>query len=146
MHLLLGSNAFGFEETGEAIIALLDCLQAKSAVLVGYSLGARLALYLAEKHGHRLQTVVSISGSPGLSGEQNGLAGANHEAGMLLLWHPATHLQPCTNPLLFNSSTFKNKEEEEEEDNFFESSWYIFGKGKGARSMRSYREEGFKDF
>ena len=68
LSLLLGSDAFGFEETAEAIEALLEGLHAKDVVLVGYSLGARLALYLAEKHGHRLQTVVSISGSTGVKG------------------------------------------------------------------------------
>ena len=68
MLLLLGSDAFGFEETAEAIVGLLDGLNVKDVVVVGYSLGARLALYLAEKHGHRLGTVVSVSGSTGLKG------------------------------------------------------------------------------
>ena len=66
---LPGFNAFGWEQTAEAIMGLLDGLHVENALLVGYSLGARLALYLAEKHGHRFQTVVSISGSTGLSGE-----------------------------------------------------------------------------
>lgn len=66
--LSLGANTFGFEETAEAIVALLDGLPAKDVVMVGYSLGARLALYLAENHGHRLRTVVSISGSTGIKG------------------------------------------------------------------------------
>lgn len=66
--LLLGFDAFGFEDTAEAIVGLLDGLNVKDVVVVGYSLGARLALYLAEKHGHRLGTVVSVSGSTGLKG------------------------------------------------------------------------------
>lgn len=68
LQLLLGANAFGFEETAEAVIGLLHGLHAEDVVLVGYSLGARLALYLAEQHGHCLHTVVSISGSTGLKG------------------------------------------------------------------------------
>lgn len=66
--MLLGANAFGFEETAEAVVGLLHGLHAEDVVLVGYSLGARLALYLAEQHAHSLHTVVSISGSTGLQG------------------------------------------------------------------------------
>ena len=68
LQLLLGAKAFGFEETAEAVIGLLHGLHAEDVVLVGYSLGARLALYLAEQHEHCPHTVVSISGSTGLKG------------------------------------------------------------------------------
>ena len=82
---LPGSNGFGFEQTAEAIMGLLDGLHVENTVLVGYSLGARLALYLAEKHGHRLQTVVSISGSTGLSGEHCWPFRCHCAAGMCIL-------------------------------------------------------------
>lgn len=82
--LLLGANAYGFEETAEAVMRLMNCLLVEKAVLVGYSLGARLALHLAAKHGQRLQTVVSISGSTGLSGETV-LSLCNYTAGILRL-------------------------------------------------------------
>ena len=66
---LPGSTAFGFVETAEAVACLLDNMHTESMVLVGYSLGARLALYLAQHFGHNVETVVSISGSTGMPGK-----------------------------------------------------------------------------
>ena len=66
-------------------MSLLDGLLLKNVILVGYSLGARLALYLAERHGHRLHTVVSISGSTGVKGAPTWSSGYYHAADMLLL-------------------------------------------------------------
>lgn len=89
VQLLLGSNAYGFEETAEAVMRLLDCLFDEKAVMVGYSLGARLALHLAAKHGQRFQTVVSVSGGLGLSGET--FAG------------PLPKLHPCARHAVFRN-------------------------------------------
>ena len=41
----------------------------RQVVLVGYSLGARLALYLSSHFGDRFKMVVSISGSAGIAGQ-----------------------------------------------------------------------------
>lgn len=92
MLLLLGSNAFGFRETAEAIAGLLEGLHAKDVVMVGYSLGARLALYLAEKHGHRLGTVVSISGSTGIKGTHLAF-GVQVCSRYAVIWRLATRMQ-----------------------------------------------------
>ena len=79
-------------ETAEAIVALLESLHAKDVVMVGYSLGARLALYLAEKHGHRLQAVVSVSGSPGIQGAHLAFE-VRVCSRSAVMWRPATMLQ-----------------------------------------------------
>ncbi|CAI5534996.1 unnamed protein product [Closterium sp. Naga37s-1] len=69
--------ALSFEETASAIASLLAQLQETAAahqqqqqqgkvVLVGYSMGARLALYLALRNPHLVSSAVIISGSPGI--------------------------------------------------------------------------------
>ena len=68
----LGSETFEFEAAATAIMAAVNAILPGSSteiVLVGYSLGARFALYLSSHFGDRFQMVVSISGSPGIAGE-----------------------------------------------------------------------------
>ncbi|HEY9906791.1 MAG TPA: 2-succinyl-6-hydroxy-2,4-cyclohexadiene-1-carboxylate synthase [Thermosynechococcaceae cyanobacterium] len=57
--------------TAEAIVALLDHLQISQSFLVGYSMGGRLALYLALHYPHRFPKVVLESASPGLENESD---------------------------------------------------------------------------
>ena len=50
-------------------MAAIDSMAGKrDIVLVGYSMGARLALYLATHFGTKFRAVVSISGSIGIPG------------------------------------------------------------------------------
>jgi 2-succinyl-6-hydroxy-2,4-cyclohexadiene-1-carboxylate synthase len=56
--------------TADAIVALLDNLKIPQALLVGYSMGGRLALYLALNFPERFPKVVIESGSPGLKTEE----------------------------------------------------------------------------
>ncbi len=53
-----------------ALLAVLDALGIGQCVPVGYSMGARLALYVALTHPDRCRAVVLESGSPGLASER----------------------------------------------------------------------------
>ena len=53
-----------------ALLAVLDELGVGQCVPVGYSMGGRLALYLALTHPDRCRAVVVESGSPGLASER----------------------------------------------------------------------------
>jgi 2-succinyl-6-hydroxy-2,4-cyclohexadiene-1-carboxylate synthase len=64
---VLGGNEFyTMEKTALSLINLLDELKISKAFLVGYSMGGRLALYLALHFPHRFAKVVLESSSPGL--------------------------------------------------------------------------------
>ena len=68
----LGSEAFEFEAAAIAVMAAINDIlpgSSREVVLVGYSLGARLALYLSSHFGNRFKMVVSISGSAGIAGK-----------------------------------------------------------------------------
>jgi 2-succinyl-6-hydroxy-2,4-cyclohexadiene-1-carboxylate synthase len=59
-------NAYVIENLAISIIKLLDDLKIKKCYLVGYSMGGRLALYLAIYFFERFYRVVLESASPGL--------------------------------------------------------------------------------
>lgn len=63
------SSEYSLPNTADAIVALLDQLQIAQANLVGYSMGGRLALYLALNYRDRFPKAVIESGSPGLKTE-----------------------------------------------------------------------------
>ncbi|XP_016572692.2 protein PHYLLO, chloroplastic isoform X3 [Capsicum annuum] len=72
---LLGQD-YGLEEPGLSIMAfakilqqLFDSLQCRKVVLVGYSMGARISLYMALRYNDKVSGAVIISGSPGLIDE-----------------------------------------------------------------------------
>lgn len=64
------ADVYTMSSTAEAIVALLDDLKIPQAFLVGYSMGGRLALYLALNFPERFPKVVIESGSPGLKTEE----------------------------------------------------------------------------
>ena len=64
------SSEFTISNTAEAIVNLLDELQIDQANLVGYSMGGRLALYLALNYPDRFPKAAIESGSPGLKTER----------------------------------------------------------------------------
>ncbi|XP_004237229.1 protein PHYLLO, chloroplastic isoform X1 [Solanum lycopersicum] len=73
---LLGQD-FDLEEPGLSIMAfakilqqLFDSLQCQKVVLVGYSMGARISLYMALRCNYKVAGAVIISGSPGLIDEE----------------------------------------------------------------------------
>lgn len=59
----------GIHEIAESLIALLDRLDFTPCHLIGYSMGGRLALYLAYCFPDRFKSVVLESASPGLATE-----------------------------------------------------------------------------
>ncbi len=64
--LRLPDDAYTIEGAGRAVIGLLDGLGVERAVLAGYSMGGRLALYVALRHPGRCAGLVLESASPGL--------------------------------------------------------------------------------
>lgn len=67
------SSEFMMSNTATAIVNLLDQLQIDQTNLVGYSMGGRLALYLALNYPNRFPKAVIESGSPGLRTESERL-------------------------------------------------------------------------
>jgi 2-succinyl-6-hydroxy-2,4-cyclohexadiene-1-carboxylate synthase len=70
----LPQETYTFEGSARSIIQLLDELQidqTDQAVLVGYSMGGRLALYLALHHPERFTGLLLESTSPGLEKEED---------------------------------------------------------------------------
>ncbi|MBW4626707.1 MAG: 2-succinyl-6-hydroxy-2,4-cyclohexadiene-1-carboxylate synthase [Brasilonema octagenarum HA4186-MV1] len=64
--VLRGDEYYTMPKTAHALISLLDNLKITQCFLVGYSMGGRLALYLALHFPHRFPKVVLESASPGL--------------------------------------------------------------------------------
>ncbi|KAI5055725.1 hypothetical protein GOP47_0029246 [Adiantum capillus-veneris] len=73
-------NPFSMENVAEALNALLVEISAKKVTLVGYSMGARLALYMSLRCNKQVCGAVIISGSPGLQkpAEKKERAGQDH--------------------------------------------------------------------
>lgn len=66
----LSPAAYTIEGAAEALLGLLDRLGVERPMVVGYSMGGRLALYLALRHPDRLCGVFLESASPGLESSQ----------------------------------------------------------------------------
>jgi 2-succinyl-6-hydroxy-2,4-cyclohexadiene-1-carboxylate synthase len=66
----LTPEAYTMEGTARAVIRTLDELEARRPVIVGYSMGGRLALYLALRHPERCAGLFLESASPGLEGAE----------------------------------------------------------------------------
>jgi 2-succinyl-6-hydroxy-2,4-cyclohexadiene-1-carboxylate synthase len=64
------NRLFEIEQTAIGIIDLLADLQLEKTNLIGYSMGGRLALYLAVNFRNRFTRVVVESASPGLDSQQ----------------------------------------------------------------------------
>lgn len=64
------ARLYPMPEAGLALLAVLDDLGVEQCVPVGYSMGGRLALYLALSYPDRCRALVVESGSPGLASER----------------------------------------------------------------------------
>jgi 2-succinyl-6-hydroxy-2,4-cyclohexadiene-1-carboxylate synthase len=64
---------FSMEAEAKALIALLDHLKIERTHVLGYSMGARLALYMKVNAPDRVDGLIMESGSPGLEDEQERL-------------------------------------------------------------------------
>lgn len=62
----ISTAPFSMESVSVVLIKLLKQLGVGKFVPVGYSMGARIALYLALHHSDQMAAVISIAGSPGL--------------------------------------------------------------------------------
>lgn len=62
----LPSGSYSFEEAAWATVRTLDVLDVGQATFVGYSMGGRLALYLALRYPERCASLFLESSSPGL--------------------------------------------------------------------------------
>ena len=58
---------YGAGACADDVIALLDVLEIDRAILLGYSMGGRLAMHVADRHPDRLSALVLESASPGIS-------------------------------------------------------------------------------
>jgi 2-succinyl-6-hydroxy-2,4-cyclohexadiene-1-carboxylate synthase len=76
--LKLAPEAYTMEGTARAVVSTLDELEARRPVIVGYSMGGRLALYLALRYPERCAGLFLESASPGL--ESAGERAARTEA------------------------------------------------------------------
>lgn len=63
-------DCYPMPRVARALLAVLDELEVRQCVPVGYSMGGRLALYLAVTHPDRCGSLVVESGSPGLDTEE----------------------------------------------------------------------------
>ncbi|XP_031479416.1 protein PHYLLO, chloroplastic isoform X2 [Nymphaea colorata] len=63
---ILARKSNSFEQFMKEIIKVINCITPGKVVLVGYSMGARMALYTALRHSEKVAKAVIISGSPGL--------------------------------------------------------------------------------
>ena len=71
---------YTMSNTAELIVHLLDRLNISQCHLIGYSMGGRLALYLALQFPDRFPKTVLESASPGLRTESERLARNQHDA------------------------------------------------------------------
>jgi 2-succinyl-6-hydroxy-2,4-cyclohexadiene-1-carboxylate synthase len=67
--LELSPERYTIEGATRALLGLLDDLDIERAALVGYSMGGRLALYLALRHPERCSGLFLESASPGIESE-----------------------------------------------------------------------------
>ena len=70
----LAPAAYTMEGTARAVVRTLDELEARRPVIVGYSMGGRLALYLALRYPDRCAGLFLESASPGLEDTRERLA------------------------------------------------------------------------
>ncbi|MCC3433104.1 MAG: 2-succinyl-6-hydroxy-2,4-cyclohexadiene-1-carboxylate synthase [Microcoleus sp. PH2017_04_SCI_O_A] len=64
-------SCYNMSNTAQALIHLLDDLQIDKCLLLGYSMGGRLALYMTLHFPDRFEKVVLESASPGLKTEKD---------------------------------------------------------------------------
>ena len=64
------ASLYPMPRAARALVAVLDDAGVEQCIPVGYSMGGRLALYLALTHPDRCRVLVVESGSPGLASEQ----------------------------------------------------------------------------
>jgi 2-succinyl-6-hydroxy-2,4-cyclohexadiene-1-carboxylate synthase len=74
-----GKKPYTMCETAKKVIYLLDEISIKQCVIVGYSMGGRLALYLVLRYPERFRQGVLESASPGLQEKAERLSRIGHD-------------------------------------------------------------------
>ena len=64
------ADPLDFDLIAMGLLNLMECLQLASGALIGYSMGARVALYVATKHPERFKALVLEGVNPGLQDDQ----------------------------------------------------------------------------
>ena len=75
-----GTKQIGLPECARGIIRFFEVKCIDACHVVGYSMGGRLALYLALHHSKRIKNIVMESGSPGLANEAEREIRRQHDA------------------------------------------------------------------
>ncbi len=70
--------------TATSLLRLLTALDIHRCAVVGYSMGGRLALYMAITHPNRIRAAVIESGTPGIASESERAARRAHDAALAL--------------------------------------------------------------
>lgn len=73
------SAAYSMKSVAETMIQVVDTLGIKTGYLCGYSMGARLALFLALRFPTRFRSVFILSGTAGLKTEEERFARREHD-------------------------------------------------------------------
>jgi len=77
---MLDGATCAMEKTATLLLEDLDNLNVHACALSGYSMGGRLALYLATKYPERFQCLVLESASPGLQTQEERIHRSKHDA------------------------------------------------------------------
>ena len=83
------ASSYRIERVAADVIAWLDRLSVGKIHLLGYSMGGRLALYLALRYADRFHSLILESASPGLHSQQ---ARARNVSAAIISW--PTRLKP----------------------------------------------------
>ncbi len=76
------AHRYGFEQSARDLLAVLDALGIARAGIMGYSMGGRLALFLAAVAPERVSALILESTSPGLRDDAARRARAAQDAGL----------------------------------------------------------------
>ncbi len=76
------AHRYGFEQSARDLLAVLDALGIARAGIMGYSMGGRLALFLAAVAPERVSALILESSSPGLREDAARRARAAQDAGL----------------------------------------------------------------
>jgi 2-succinyl-6-hydroxy-2,4-cyclohexadiene-1-carboxylate synthase len=77
--IISGIAPYSMESVAQAMLGILDATGIETAYLCGYSMGARLALFLALRFPTRFRAVILLSGTAGLKTEEERTTRREHD-------------------------------------------------------------------
>lgn len=137
----LSPETYTVEGVARAIIRVMDDLRVQKASLVGYSMGGRLALYLALRHPERFTRLLLESASPGLQCERERAArrDADEErarrldSGDFEMFLRDWYRQPVFEPLARDEKLLQGTIEARRRNDPVELAWSLRGMGTGVQ-------------